>query len=249
MKLKDKVAIVTGSGQGIGKETALALAKEGCKVVVSDVTDKINEVTKEIEALGSEALAVKVDVSSPKDTEEMAKKTIEKFGRIDILVNNAGIFRAAPFAEMKEEDWDKIIAVDLKGVYNCTRAVIGSMIKQKSGKIISISSVAGTAIGFPGSTHYSAAKAGIIGFTMALAMEVAKFGINANSIAPGVIETPMSKTALGEEGLREFAKGIPIGRAGQPIDIANTVVFLASDDASYITGQVLTVDGGLVIKM
>ena len=250
MKLKNKVAIVTGSGQGIGREIALTLAKEGAKVVVSDVTDKISEVVKEIEALGCKSLALKVDVSNSKDTEEMVKKTLKKFGRIDILVNNAGIFRTSILAEMKEEDWDKVIAIDLKGVFNCSKAVLQTMIKQKYGKIVNISSVAGTSLGFPGSTHYSAAKAGIIGFTHALSMEVAQFGINVNSVAPGIIETVMAKAALGgEKGLREFAKQIPLGRVGQPQDIANVVVFLASDDSSYITGQTITADGGLVIKM
>jgi len=248
MKLKGKVSIITGSGQGIGKEIALTLAREGANVVISDITDKVYDVVKEVEKIGSQGLAVKADVSNFKQVEKIVKKTLKKFRRIDILVNNAGIFKSSPTVEMKERDWDKVIAIDLKGVFNCTKAVLPTMIKQKSGRIINISSIAGTALGWSGSTHYSAAKAGIIGFTHALAIEVAQNKITVNSIAPGIIETHMSKGALGERGLKEFAKQIPIGRIGRPRDIANTVVFLASDDASYITGQVITVDGGLVLK-
>lgn len=185
MKLKNKVAIVTGAGQGIGKETALALAKEGAVVVVSDITEKIHDVVKEIEALGSQGLAIKADVSNNKETEEMAKKTVKKFGRIDILVNNAGIFPFKSLLEMREEDWDKVLDVNLKGVFNCTKAVIPKMIKQKYGKIINITSIAGVKVGHVGLVHYCASKAGIVGFTKATALELAQYGINVNAIAPG----------------------------------------------------------------
>jgi 3-oxoacyl-[acyl-carrier protein] reductase len=245
MKLKGKVAIVTGSGQGIGREIALAFAREGAKVVVTDVTDKIHEVVKEIESSGSEALAIKVDVSSNKDTEEMAKKTLEKFGRIDILVNNAGIFPFKPLTEMREEDWDKVLAVNLKGTFLCTKAVLPAMINQKYGKIISISSIAGTVVGFPKLVHYCASKAGIVGFTRGAALDLAEHGINVNAIAPGPIETPGATASVGgKEAFQQFVQAIPLKRLGQPIDIANLAVFLASDDSSFITGQCIVADGG-----
>ncbi len=250
MKLKGKTAVVTGSGRGIGREVALSLAREGANVVVVSRNQKeIESVAKEIKALKVKALCVKTDVSSFKDVNLLVEKTMKEFGRIDILVNNAGIFESSLLSQMTEEQWDRMISVDLKGVFNCTRAVINHMIKQKYGKIVNISSIAGTALGFPGSTHYSSSKAGIIGFTQSLAMEVAQHGINVNSIAPGVIKTSMVMNALSEKELEVFSKHIPVGRIGKPEDIANTALFLASDDSAYITGQTITVDGGLVIKM
>ncbi len=248
MRLKNKVAIVTGAGQGIGKEIALSLAKEGAKVVFSDITNKIYDVVKEIEALGSQALAIKTDVSNSKETEEMIKETIKKFGRIDILVNNAGIFPFKSFFEMKEEDWDKVLNINLKGVFNCTKAVTPTMVKQKYGKIINIASIAGMRVGYIGLTHYCASKAGITGFTKALALELAPFKINVNAIAPGAIDTPGAMVASSKESMKQFAQTIPLKRIGQPKDIANVVVFLASDESSYITGECIVVDGGLTIQ-
>ena len=248
MKLKNKVAIITGAGQGIGREIALSLAKEGANVVVSDITDKINDVVKKIEALGSQALAIKTDVSNIKETEGMAKKTVKKFGRIDILVNNAGIFPIKSLLEMKEEDWDKVLNVNLKGVFNCTKAVIPTMTKQKYGKIINITSIAGVKLGYVGLTHYSASKAGIAGFTKAAALELAPYEINVNAIAPGFIETPGTKATSSEEDINQFAQAVPLKRVGKPIDIANLVVFLASDESNYITGECIVVDGGLTIQ-
>jgi 3-oxoacyl-[acyl-carrier protein] reductase len=245
MKLKNKVAIVTGAGQGIGKEIALSLAREGAKVVVSDITDKIYDVVKEIEGLGSQALAIKTDVSNSKQTEELAKNTIEKFGRVDILVNNAGIFPFKSFLEMKEEDWDKVLNVNLKGVFNCTKAVTPMMVKQKYGKIVNIASIAGTRVGYLGLTHYCASKAGIAGFTKALALELSSYKINVNAIAPGEIETPGATGAMDEKTRKGFIESVPLKRFGQPIDIANLAVFLASDESSYITGECIVVDGGL----
>jgi len=244
MRLKNKIAIVTGAGRGIGKEIALSLAKEGAKVVVSDITDDINNVAKEIEKIGSQALAVKADVSNSKQTEELAKKTVEKFGRIDILVNNAGIYPFKNLVDMKEEEWDKVLNINLKGVFNCTKAIIPKMIDQKYGKIINIASIAGFRVGYVGLTHYCASKAGIVGFTRAVALELAQHGIHVNAIAPGFIDTPGTSSASNEETMKQFVQMIPLKRIGKPIDIANTVVFLASDESSYITGECITVDGG-----
>ncbi|MEM0078768.1 MAG: SDR family NAD(P)-dependent oxidoreductase [Nitrososphaerota archaeon] len=245
-KLQNRVAIVTGAGQGIGKAIALALAKEGAKVVVSDITDLIFDVAKEIEALGSEALPIKCDVTNPNDVNKMVKTTLEKFNRIDILVNNAGIYPFKPFIEMSEGEWDKVLNVNLKGVFNCTKAVVPKMVEQRYGKIINISSIAGAVVGFPQLAHYSASKAGIIGFTRALALELAPYGINVNAVAPGPIETPGTKI-LGKETLESFIKTIPLGRMGKPEDVANLVVFLASDDSSFITGQYIVCDGGYTL--
>jgi 3-oxoacyl-[acyl-carrier protein] reductase len=246
MKLKDKVAIVTGAGQGIGREIALTFAREGAKVVVSDITEKIHEVVREIEALGSQALAVKCDVSKLSDAENMVNETIKKFGKVDILVNNAGIFPFKAFTEMTEADWDKVLNVNLKGTFNCTKAVVPHMIKQKYGKIINISSIAGTVVGFQQLTHYCASKAGIVGFTKALALELAPYGINVNAIAPGPIETPGTQV-LGKETYEQMKKAIPIGRWGKPSEIANVALFLASEDSSLITGQCIVADGGYTL--
>lgn len=248
MKLKGKVAIVTGAAQGIGRGIALALSKEGAKVVVSDISDKNADVVKEIKSLGFEALAVKTNVANSKETEEMAKAAIKKFGRIDILVNNAGIYPFKPLIDMKEEEWDRVISINLKGVFNCTKAVLPKMIEQKSGNIVNICSVAGAVIGYAGLVHYSASKGGVLGFTRAAALDLTQYGIRVNAIAPGGIETPGTKAVGGEEALKQAVLAIPLKRMGQPEDIANLAVFLASDDSSYITGQLIVVDGGTTIQ-
>ena len=244
MDLKGKIAIVTGAAQGIGKVIALGLAKCGADIAVSDINeDSLNAAVKEIEALGRKAIAVKMDVSSLKDCEEMVKKTIDAFGKVDILINNAGITRDTVLLRMKEEQWDQVIQVNLKGTFNCTKAVIRSMFKQKSGKIINISSVTG-AMGNAGQANYSASKAAVMGFTKSIAREYAHCGITVNAVAPGFIKTAMTD-AIPEKDRDAMISIIPAKRLGLPEDVADTVCFLASDMANYITGQVIHINGGM----
>ena len=244
MDLMDKVAIVTGAAQGIGKVIALGLAKCGADIAVSDINeDSLNEVVIEIEALGRKAIAVKMDVSSLKDCEDMVKRTVDAFGKVDILINNAGITRDTVLLRMKEEQWDQVIQVNLKGTFNCTKAVIRSMFKQKSGKIINISSVTG-AMGNAGQANYSASKAAVMGFTKSIAHEYAHCGITVNAVAPGFIKTAMTD-AIPEKDRDAMISIIPAKRLGLPEDVADTVCFLASDMASYITGQIIHVNGGM----
>ncbi|MEO0144579.1 MAG: 3-oxoacyl-ACP reductase family protein [candidate division WOR-3 bacterium] len=243
MKLKDRVAIVTGAGQGIGKSIAISLAEEGAKVVVTDVSGKEKDVALEI---GENALYFKLDVANYQEVQSVVKEVWERFGRVDILVNNAGIYPFKSFDEMTEEEWDKVIQINLKGVFNCTKAVLPYMKIQKYGKIINISSIAGTFIGFPNLTHYCATKAGIVGFTRALALEVAQYGIYVNAIAPGPVETPGTQI-LDTTIIERIKQAMPIGRWGKPEEIAKIVVFLASEDSSLITGQVIVADGGYSI--
>ena len=245
MKLKDKVALVTGAGQGIGKAIALKLAAEGATVVINDISPSAKEAADEIKASGGQAISILADVSSADDVSKMIEQAISQYGRIDILVNNAGITRDSLAMRMPEEDWDKVLAINLKSVFLCTRAVVRNMLKQRSGRIISIASVIGL-IGNPGQANYASAKAGIIGFTKAIAKEVASRGITANAIAPGFIDTEMTK-GLSEDQRQEYIKNIPLGRLGTPEDIAEAVAFLASPEAGYISGQVLTVDGGMTM--
>ncbi|MCF3653574.1 MAG: 3-oxoacyl-ACP reductase FabG [Aigarchaeota archaeon] len=245
-ELNGKVAIVTGAGQGIGREIALQLAASGAKVALIDVSDKIFDVLEEIKGRGGDGLAIKCDVSSWDDAHKAVGQVLEKYGRIDILVNNAGIAPFKPLAVMSEQDWDKVLDINLKGVFNFTRAVLPKMIEQRYGKIISISSAIGSVVGFPNAAHYAASKAGIAGFTRALALEVAQYGINVNSIAPGPIETPALQS-LGKEALEQLKHAIPLGRLGKPEDVANLVLFLASDKSSFITGQNIIIDGGYTL--
>lgn len=246
--LSGKVAIVTGASRGIGKEIALKLAHNGATIVINDIgpsEQTAKELVKEIEDLGGQALAVLGDVSVYEDTENLVKATLEKFGRVDILVNNAGITRDNLAMRMKEDDFDKVISVNLKGVWNCCKQVIRPMSKQRSGKIINISSVVGL-IGNAGQTNYASAKAGVIGLTKSLARELAPRNVNVNAIAPGFIETEMT-AKLSSEIIENYEKNIPLRKLGKPEDIANAVVFLASDKSSYISGQTLSVNGGLVM--
>lgn len=247
-KLDNKVAIVTGAGQGIGRAISLELAKEGAKIIVSDINQEtIDKTVEEIKSLGIDVIGVKADVSNSSEVEEMVKKALEHFGSIDILVNNAGIYPFKPLIELSEEDWNKVLNINLKGCFNCTRAVVDTMIKQKSGRIINITSIAGAVVGYSNLTHYCASKAGILGFTRATALELAPYKINVNAIAPGLIRTPGTE-ALGEEMLKQIEQSIPFKRAGKPEEIARAVVFLASNDSSYMTGQMLVIDGGWTIQ-
>jgi 3-oxoacyl-[acyl-carrier protein] reductase len=244
LELTGKVALVTGAAQGIGKAVALLLARNGADLVVSDINlEKAQETAKEIQAVGREALAVKVDVANLEDVERMVQAILEQFHQIDILVNNAGITRDKLILRMNEEDWDVVLDVNLKGTFNCTKVVIRHMSKQKSGKIVNIASVVGE-MGNAGQANYSASKAGVIGFTKTIAREFAQRGINVNAIAPGYIETPMTN-GLPEKVKEELKRMIPLERLGRPEDVAEAVLFLVSGASHYITGQVLNVNGGI----
>jgi len=244
LKLAGKVALVTGAAQGIGKAVALLLAQNGADIAVSDVNfEKAEETAKEIQALGRRAMAIKVDVAKLDDVEKMVEATLSQFGQINILINNAGIARDKLILRMTEEDWDAVLNINLKGTFNCTKAVVRHMSKQKSGKIVNIASVVGE-MGNPGQGNYAASKAGVIGFTKTIAREFAQRGINVNAIAPGYIETPMTD-ALPEKAKEELKRLIPMDRLGKPEDVAEAVLFLVSEASSYITGQVLNVNGGI----
>jgi len=245
MDLSNRVAIVTGSGRGIGQAIALKLAEVGATIVINDIGEasSINSVAAEIRAMNRESLAILADVSLSSDVDRLVEETIATFGKVDILVNNAGITRDQLVLRMSDEDWDKVINVNLKSVFLCTRAVLKHMIKQRWGRIISIASIIGI-VGNPGQANYASAKAGIIGFTRTIAKEVASRGITANAIAPGFIDTGMTQQ-LKEDWKEELKRRIPLGYFGTPRDVAEVVAFLASEEARYITGQVLNVDGGM----
>jgi len=248
MNLADKVALVTGGGRGIGRAIALRLAEAGANVVVNDIGDAapVEAVVGEIKAMGRQALAVLADVSSAKEVDRLVEETISAYGRVDILVNNAGIARDQLLLRMTEEEWDRVLVVDLKSVFLCTRAVLKHMVKERRGRVISIASIVGM-VGNPGQANYAAAKAGIIGFTRTVAKEVASRGITVNAVAPGFIDTEMTQK-LKEEWKEELKKRIPLGRLGSPADVAEAVAFLASEEAGYITGQVLVIDGGMAMS-
>ncbi|MBR6013899.1 MAG: 3-oxoacyl-[Selenomonadaceae bacterium] len=247
MKLSEKVALVTGASRGIGRATALKLAEEGAKVAINFAGNvkKAEEVKSEIESKGGEALLVQGDISNFEKVSEVIKTVVDTWGKIDILVNNAGITRDNLLMKMSESDFDEVIATNLKGVFNCTKAVTRLMMKQHSGRIVNMSSVVGL-MGNAGQTNYSAAKAGIIGFTKSAAKEFAPRGITVNAVAPGFICTDMTET-IPEKIKTGLIEKIPLGRIGNPEDIANTVLFLVSDEAAYITGQVICVDGGMAM--
>jgi 3-oxoacyl-[acyl-carrier protein] reductase len=247
MNLEGKVALVTGASRGIGREIALELAREGCNVAVNFAGSeaKANQVVDEIKSIGREAIAVQCNVSDAEAVQAMVKETIGQFGSIDILVNNAGITKDNLLMRMKETEWDDVININLKGVFLCTKAVTRQMMKQRSGRIINISSIVGVS-GNPGQANYVAAKSGVIGLTKTTARELAPRGITVNAVAPGFISTDMTDQ-LPEDVRSEMLKQIPLSRFGDPQDIAKVVTFVASDSASYMTGQTLHIDGGMVM--
>ena len=244
MERAKKVAVVTGAAQGIGKTIALCLAETGASLVVCDINlEMATETAQEIETAGGSCLALKSDVTSLPDAERIMKETTEHFGAVDILVNNAGITKDNVLLRMKEEQWDQVMAVNLKGTFNCTKAAIRLMLRQKRGTVINIASITGL-MGNPGQANYSASKAGVIGFTKAIAREYAERGITVNAVAPGFIATAMTD-AIPEKERETLVNQIPLQRLGTPLDVAHAVCFLASEQASYITGQVIGVNGGL----
>ncbi|MCD6079836.1 MAG: beta-ketoacyl-ACP reductase [Candidatus Omnitrophica bacterium 4484_49] len=244
--LKGKVALITGSGRGIGRAIALKFAREGADVISLDIDiQSARETTREVESLGRKAQSYSCDISNFETTQEVLKAAIEHFGKLDILVNNAGITKDNLLLRMTEEEWDLVLKVNLKGVFNVTKSVLRQMLKQKSGKIINIASVIGI-MGNVGQANYAASKAGLIAFTKSLAKEVASRNINVNAIAPGYIQTRMTES-LSEDIKKQMLSMIPLSRFGAPEDVANCALFLASSLSDYITGQVIVVDGGLVM--
>ncbi|MFC4184633.1 3-oxoacyl-[acyl-carrier-protein] reductase [Saccharococcus thermophilus] len=245
--LQGKVALVTGASRGIGRAIALELARQGANVAVNYAGSeaKAYEVVEEIKKMGKEAVAIQADVSSAEAVERMVKTVLEQFGRIDILVNNAGITRDNLLMRMKEEEWDQVMNTNLKGVFHCIKAVTRPMMKQRYGRIVNIASIVGIS-GNPGQANYVAAKAGVIGLTKTAARELASRNITVNAVAPGFITTDMTDS-LSDELKAEMLKQIPLARFGEPEDVAKVVAFLVSDAASYMTGQTLHVDGGMVM--
>ena len=246
MRLKDKVAIITGAGRGIGQATALKFAREGAKVVVCDINQEwIDDTVKQCKAAGGDALGLIADVRDMKSLEALVKATLDKWGRIDCLVNNAGIVADAQLKNMTEDQFDRVIEINLKGVYNCTRAVVNQMLEQKSGVILNSSSIVGLYGNF-GQTNYAASKFAVIGMVKTWARELGRKGIRANAVCPGFIATPILGT-IPEKVIHALEDRVPMGRLGRPEEIANTFAFLASDEASYINGAVIEVSGGLTI--
>lgn len=245
MILKGKVALVTGAGRGIGRTIALALAREGAKVIVNDyIEENAVKVSEEIKTSGGTSESYQADISNFDEVGKMVKALLKE-GPVDILVNNAGITRDTLLVRMKEADWDQVLSVNLKGVFNCTQAIARSMMKNRSGRIINISSVIGI-IGNEGQANYAASKAGIIGFSKSVAKELATRGVTVNVIAPGYIQTEMTEN-LPDSAKEKLFELIPVKRLGKPEDIAPLIVFLCSENADYITGQVINVDGGLAM--
>ncbi|MDO9572646.1 MAG: 3-oxoacyl-[acyl-carrier-protein] reductase [Candidatus Omnitrophota bacterium] len=246
MRLKDKVALITGGARGIGQAIAMTFAKEGADIVVADVNLEIAQKTAlEIEGLGRIALALELDVTNYDLVEAGINKILDKMGKVDILVNNAGITKDNLVLRMSQAEWDAVINVNLKGTFNCIKAVSRPMVKQRSGRIISIASIIGL-MGNPGQANYAASKAGIIALTKTIAKELASRNINANAVAPGFIQTEMT-ASLPEDIKKKMLEAIPLAKLGTPQDVANLCLFLASDESSYITGQVITIDGGMVM--
>ncbi len=246
MRLKEKVAIITGAGSGIGRETSLLFAKEGAKLAVADVNEKGGQETVDlIIKAGGEAIFRRLDVSNRQQAGQVAGDVLATYGRIDILVNNAGIIQDALVVKMTEDQWDRVLSINLKGPFNCTQAVVEAMISQGSGVILNMSSIVAI-YGNVGQTNYASTKSGLIGMTKTLAKELGKKGIRVNAVAPGFIATPMTAT-VPEKILEMMKEKTPLRRLGTPADVANTLLFLSSDEASFINGAVISVDGGLIL--
>src|SRR4030043_396262 len=247
MKLKDRVAIITGAARGIGKAIALTFIREGAMVALIDVDKGILETSKnEIEEKREEVIAIPCDITKSAEVKAMVNQVQKTFGRIDILVNNAGIIRRGTIETVTEEDWDRVIEVNLKGTFNCCRAVVEFMKKQSFGKIVNVSSIAGKLGDITSAPGYGPSKAGVDALTKTLARQLAPYGINVNGVAPHAIETEMS-AQWSDERRKEIIASIPLGRLGKPEDVANAVLFLASDEASFITGEILDVNGGALM--
>lgn len=243
MRLKGKAAAVTGAGLGIGRAISLTLAREGADVVVSDINLEVARKTvQEIEARGGRAVALKVDVTNLQDAEALTERAVQSFGKLDILVNNAGIYPSAPITEIREEEWDLVMAVNLKGVFLCSQAAARRMIVQRQGVIVNVASM-DAKTRTTGNAHYAASKAGVISFTRTLACEMASYGIRVNAVSPGWIGTETLRKKA--DRWRQAVEEIPVGRLGTPEDVAEAVLFLVSDVAGYITGEILDVNGGI----
>lgn len=246
LSLEGRVALVTGGARGIGREIALLFAKEGANIALCDVNlEQAEETAKDIRGLGRECMALKGDVTDSASVRGMVDKILDKLGKLDILINNAGITRDNLILRMSEEDWDKVIAVNLKGCFICTKVVSKVMLKQRFGKIVNVASIIGI-MGNAGQANYAASKAGIIGLTKSVAKELAPRGVCVNAIAPGFIKTEMT-TRLPEEVQKKMLSAIPLGRFGESNDVANLVLFLSSESSSYITGQIIQIDGGMLM--
>jgi 3-oxoacyl-[acyl-carrier protein] reductase len=244
--LKGKVALVTGAGHGIGKEIALTLAKASADVIVTDVADSVFETAKETESLNVKTLGLKCDVSNLEEVEKTKTQAFEKFQKIDILVNNAGIYPQKAFLEMTAADWLTVMRINLFGIFYMTKTFLPDMVQRKYGKIVNLSSISGPVVAFPNLVHYSSSKAAIAGFTKALALEMAPYGINVNAVAPGPIDVVGMKPDDAMSAI--MTKAIPMGRMGKPSDVASLVAFLASDLSSFITGQTIVSDGGYTLQ-
>ncbi len=251
MMLKDRVSIVTGSGRGIGEAVARRYGKEGSKVVVADIDAETGQrVSDEIVEADGESIFVQADITKPEDIDNVAERTLEEFGTVDILVNNAGVAVKKPIQECTLEDFDRVLSLNLRGLWYMTRAVVPTMIEKRYGKVINIASISGI-VSYPDESIYTASKAGVVGMTRELACELAPYGINVNAIAPGIIETPIYALQNYDLKVKENAetllKNIPLNRIGQPHEIAGPAAFLASDDASYMCGSIVMVDAGWII--
>jgi len=245
VRLTNKVALITGASRGIGKATALKFAREGARVVVCDVDDTVAETVAQIRIQGGSAIGYKVDVTKSESIEAMVSGAITTYGQIDVLVNNAGVVADAQLKKMTDEQFDKVIDVNLKGTYNCTKAVVDNMIERKCGVVLNASSIVGIYGNF-GQTNYAASKFGVIGMAKTWARELGKHGIRVNAVCPGFIETSILKS-MPEKVVRALEERVPLGRLGRPEEIANTFAFLASDEASYINGAVIEVSGGMTL--